>query len=132
MRSMVTMRALLATLLVLAVSSSGARADDWTRTDTVLQAAALTTLAVDYLQTRQLVRDRIETNPLIGACGGMVHPDGCGRVSPELYFAAVAALHIAAARLLPAPWRHVLQGVTIGVEAHAITRNYEAGYTLRF
>lgn len=128
---MVGMRTAAALVTVLVLSSS-ARADEWKASDTVLEAAVFATLAADYLQTRQLIRDGIETNPIMGTCGGQITLDGCGGVSPELYFAGVALLHAGAMRLLPAPWRHVAQGVTIGVEVNAIGRNYAWGYGVHF
>lgn len=127
---MAGMRAALAIATTFAAAT--AHADAWSKADTVLEVVALTTLGADYLQTRQIVRDGIETNPIIGRCGGAVHPDDCGRASPELYFLSVAAAHIVVMRLLPRTWRNACQGITIGFELLSVQKNLAWGYEITF
>lgn len=126
------MRKSIAVLTLIAALTSTVAADEWTKTDTALEAAALSLLAADYLQTRQIVRLGREGNPIMGMCGGVLTEQGCGRVSPDLYFGAIAIAHVVAARALPSRWRNVAQGITIGVVARSVHHNYSAGIAVRF
>lgn len=104
---------------------------NWTTTDTVWQAAVLTTLALDWSQTRTIAKnpDKYhELNPILGE-----HPS-VGRVNG--YFAAVTLGHTAVAILLPTKvetfgykWnpRRVWQATTVAVEVGAITNNIVVG-----
>jgi hypothetical protein len=115
--------ALIAAFLVGACSSQ-ARADEWTTTDTVVEGVVLAAFAADYLQTRQLVADGMEGNAILGERGE--------RMAPEPYFAIAAFAHVVIARIAPQPYRRLLQGVTLAVQADALTANYQAGYAVRF
>lgn len=131
-RSVVAMR-LVAVVAVVAALSSPVAADEWTRRDTALELAVVATLAADYLQTRQVVADGMESNPVIGDCRGEIGAGvHCGGMSPALYFAGVALLHAGAMRLLPTGWRNAAQGLTIGFQLRTIEKNWAAGYAVRF
>lgn len=130
-RTLMVVRIALAGLLLVTFAAS-AHADEWTKTDTAIEAAVLTTFALDYLQTRQIVEDGREGNPIIGLCGGRVGDAKCDGISPELYFGGLAIAHVAAMRLLPHRWRNAAQGLTVGIQIRSLRNNYAAGYTFRF
>lgn len=109
---------------VLLATCADAAADRWTHTDTALQITFAGTLALDYLQTRQITDLCREANPIIGECGD--------RVSPDVYFPAAFAGHALVAAALPQPYRRIWQSVWVGAQTHTIYRNYGAGYTFRF
>lgn len=121
-RTLVAMKAVFVALLLCV--STAAHADKWTGTDTALEIATVSLFALDYMQTTEIVVDGEESNVIIGW-----HGDG---VSPGLYFAGVAALHVTLAAVLPQPYRRILQGVTIGAEIDGIHSNWQAGYGFGF
>jgi hypothetical protein len=92
--------------------------------DVVGQAAVGSLLAADYLQTRQIVRDGYENNPLIGSHGQ--------RIPPARYFLAAFALHTAVAVLLPRPWRNVWQGAICVSQGVTVWNNAAEGYAIEF
>ena len=89
---------------------------DWTSTDTALQAGVGLSMLLDYLQTRQIVRDGHEANPIIGKHGE--------RVRPEIYFPAAFLASALAAKMLPPEWRNALQGGLIGMQGATVARNW--------
>ncbi len=105
-------------------NAEGWRPAPWTRTDTAVEVAVIALLTVDYVQTLAITRDGRESNMLIGASGERVHP--------TVYFPMVAAIHLAASRLLPQPWRRVAQGAVIAVQTSAVVTNWRAGYSWEF
>jgi hypothetical protein len=118
--------------ILVSIFSSHAHAEsDWTATDTAWQAAVVTTLALDWSQTRTIAKNPYkytEMNPVLGE-----HPS-VGRVNG--YFAAVAVGHTAIAILLPPKaetfgykWnpRRVWQATTVAVEVGAIANNIVVG-----
>jgi len=123
-------------LIILFTASTCKAIDNWTTTDTILQTAVVSTLTVDWLQTRYTAKHPdmfYETNPIMGK-----HPS-VGTVNT--YFAAIALLHTAAVVLLPKeftvfetkiPLRNILQSVVIAVEVGAIINNVNAGVKLDF
>jgi hypothetical protein len=117
-------RIVLSILLLLLSLAATASADEWTRADTATEAVVLATLAADYLQTRQIVLDGKENNPVMGLRGD--------RLAPEAYFPIAAGLHVAIVRLTPRPYRSILQGLTIGFQLAGIRRNWHAGYAVSF
>lgn len=85
----------------------------WTRADTAAQVAVTATLAVDFQQTRSALAD-----------GGIEHNSAVTAISPVAYFAAAAVVLAGAAAALPRPWRSVLQGAAIAVQADTIAGNW--------
>jgi len=114
---------LVAALLVLLVASP-ADADEWTPGDSALEASFATLLLVDYLQTRGIVRDGQETNPIIGSHGQYI--------PPGMYLLSVGCLHALAALAAPQPYRRILQGVSIAVETKSVVVNASFGYGFTF
>jgi hypothetical protein len=92
----------------------------WNSTDTGLQAAFGLTMLGDYLQTRKITRAGKEINPIIGSRGQ--------NVPPSVYFPATMALHTAAMRALPRPYRNIAQGLSIGFEGGVVGRNAKLGW----
>jgi hypothetical protein len=115
--------ALVLTAALLGVGPSQARADDWTARDTAAQAVVGLSLAADYLQTRQIVRDCRESNPMIGDCGE--------NMSPALYFAAVFGVSTLVYKL-PRPYREIVQVAIVAVQVSSVRHNWQHGYTIRF
>jgi hypothetical protein len=127
-------RAAAVLLLVLAMLgvARDARADRWTAADSASQAVVVTSLTLDYLQTRQIIdnaRNRpemghLERNPIMGERGE--------RVPVPIYFAGVAIAHTGLARALPQPWRRISQVALVAVQIKAIGTNMSAGYAITF
>jgi hypothetical protein len=95
-----------------------ARADEWTRTDTVLELGLVALSVTDFGQTSWFLSNRphaYETNPLLGR-----HPS---RARVATFGALGLASHLAVARLLPQPYRRLWQLAGIGVEVDAVTSN---------
>lgn len=82
------------------------------------------TLAADYIQTREVVADGKESNPVMGERGQ--------NLPPAVYFPTAFVAHLAVARCLSRPWREIWQGVTIGWQSYSIADNWRAGYRLDF
>jgi hypothetical protein len=99
---------------------ASARTDDWSRTDTVVEAGCLALLVADWRQT--LDRRYTETNVVLGS-----HPDA---TKVTLYFVGVTFLQVLTARLLPRPWRTFFQGITIGAETRSVYNNWQLGAKL--
>ena len=121
--------ALVAALLV--ALTSVAHADEWSRSDTALQATAGVLLVADYMQTKQIINAPVderhrESNPLMASHGG-----GLG-MSPELYFLSVAGTHTLVAVALPKPWRRVAQVGLFALQTWTVSSNWSAGYSLSF
>ena len=95
---------------------------EWDRTDSLLLTTALTTIAIDWGQTRDISRnpDRFhEGNPILGT-----HP-GIGTV--DKYFAlAMAGTAVTAGFLTPTPRKWFLGGVT-AVQVFVIISNHRIG-----
>jgi hypothetical protein len=127
---MVAMRMILAIAAVLMALAAPAMAEpegggrDWSTVDYALDAACLASIVADYVQTKPIIRDGREGNPIMGLRGD--------RLPPEAYFATVATVHIVVTRTLPRRWRRVGKIAFLGVQAVAIGRNLEAGYGFRF
>ncbi len=107
-------------IVLIALALAGCTPASWSRTDTAVEASIGALMVADYLQTRQIVVDGMESNPVMGERGE--------RMPPAVYFPAAAVAHLATARCLPRPWREVFQGVTIGWQLYAIRDNWSAGY----
>jgi hypothetical protein len=107
--------AALSALLVL--FAANARADDWTTTDTVVEAGCIALFLVDWRQS--LDRRYVESNPILGS-----HPS---HAAVDGYFLSVTTVQVLVAWLLPSPWRSVFQGVTIGIEGRSVINNWRLG-----
>lgn len=112
-------------MLAVMLAADAVRADEWTRFDTALEAGYAATVTVDWLQTRaSLLHGGMELNPLLG------HRPSQAMVAG--YCAGNALLHAGVSWLLPSPYRTIWQSVTLGVEGHAVYRNYQAGVRIAF
>lgn len=110
--------------LALLLAVAGCQPATWSRTDTALEVTFAAALAADYLQTRQIVADGMEGNPIMGARGE--------RMPPALYFPASLVAHLVVASCLPRPWRSIFQGVSIGWQAAEVGHNAEHGYAVEW
>lgn len=99
----------------IALLLAGCCPQQWSRTDTALEATFGAELVVDAAQTASIVNNCQEYNPVVGPCGE--------RVPFPIYELAVMVLHAAIAAELPPRAREIFQGVTIGVEGHTIYFN---------
>lgn len=101
---------------------TGAHAGDWSKADTNLEAVFLTLGALDWLQTREVIKhpDRYsERNIFLGK-----HPSNA---DVNVWFAFGLAAHVGIAAALPPAWRAPFQYVTIGLEGGLVLRNYRIG-----
>jgi hypothetical protein len=90
---------------------------DWRRRDTLLEAGSIGLTVLDWQQTRDITKNCTEINPVIGECGQ--------RLNMHVYFVAVVALEILAARLADPDNRTLLHGAWIGVEGATTWRNWK-------
>lgn len=113
--------------LILLAGCLNAHADDWTRTDTALEATWLVLHAVDWGQTRYIAKnpDRFyEQNPILGK-----HPS-VGRVNA--YSALTSVAHYGVSQWLSPANRRIWQSVTIGFAAGTVAHNYHIGVKVDF
>jgi hypothetical protein len=106
-------------IFILMLFSSSAFADRWRTEDTYREAAYLTLLTIDYLQTREIAKNPgtyYEQNPILG-----VHPS---ELAVNRYFVLSSLIHLGLSRTLPHEWRAGFQYVTIARETYAVTRNH--------
>ena len=101
-------------------------ADQWTSKDTAYQSAFLLINAVDYLQTKEIIRNPkfYERNLILGR-----NPS---HNAVDAYFAGSALAHTAIAYILPERYRRVWQYVFIGLQAGCVAHNFNAGVRIRF
>lgn len=92
----------------------------FSRTDVVMQGGVATVLVLDYLQTRQITVDGLESNPIMGSRGE--------RMPPVVYFPSVLAVHTLVMMLLPGEWRTATQIGTVAVQVKAVRHNRTHGY----
>lgn len=129
------MRTLLIIALILAFSLP-ATAGNWTKEDTVYQAAFVTTALADWGQTLYISKnpDRFyETNRLLGE-----HPS---TADVNTYFPLAILAHTGVAIVLPSKMkildyefnpRRIWQAVWIGVESFYVARNASIGVKIDF
>lgn len=116
---------LVALILALASFTARAQSNDWTNTDTAMQAAVTAALVIDWRQTRQAMANPQayrEMNPMIGHSARAVNQ----------YFAGSIIGSAALAYVLPRPWRERFQAGTLAVEIVAIGRNKSVGLRIGF
>lgn len=111
---------------LLALLCSSLTAGDWTKQDTLAEAAVIASLYADWSQTRQIAAspNLHECNPILGK-----HPSAH---KVNQYFIASAVLHAVIAYKLPPKQRRIFQAVTFGVEAGCIANNYSLGVRVKF
>ena len=111
---------------VIALCCSNANADKWTSRDTAYQGTAITLLAVDWLQTKEIARnpEYHETNPILGR-----NPK---QSEVDLYFAGCAIGHTLVAYYLPQKYRRWWQYVWIGVQSGYVCQNIIMGVRIAF
>jgi hypothetical protein len=112
-------RSFLLSIFLLASSGCGAH-NSWSVRDVTMESAFVGLTAVDYAQTRQIVKACGESNPFIGRCGE--------KVDVTLYMVTATLAHILVAHVLDDDARTVFQAATIGIEGHVVFRNYRNGY----
>jgi hypothetical protein len=102
--------------------------EKWERTDSILLGTSLTTLAIDWGQTRDLARRQeppfTEANPFLGK-----HPS-VGRV--DTYFAFVMAGTVGLSAVLPVTYRRWFLGGLTVLETAVIIDNHRLGLRVRF
>lgn len=87
----------------------------YSKTDLALEGTFAAELAVDGAQTRAIVDDCQEYNPVIGPCGQ--------RVPYPAYILGALVIHAAISAVLPPRARTIWQSITVGVEAHTLYYN---------
>ncbi len=131
-------RAFLIALILLSLPTiSKAEANDWTTTDTMLQATFLMLLNIDRSQTVSS-----DTRPEIGYAQKFIgeHPSS-GQANR--YFVACGALHTGIALITPKvieiksmdmkiPARLIWQSFWITVEGDTVHKNYQMGISISF
>jgi len=105
-----------------------ARADEWSRADTVRQVIASAVIIADWRQTLYIA-DHPEsyyekTNFFLDK-----HPD---REAVNTYFALFLLSNYAVAAALPPSWRPYFQYLTIGYEAYYVRHNLSIGIGFEF
>jgi hypothetical protein len=113
---------LIAWALLMVLGGTGCFANGgWTKHDTALEIAALSALAYDGAQTKDVTAAGKETNPMLGAHGE--------NMSLPVYFAGAAVIHLAVALVLPNGWlRTAWQAGAAAYELDVIDTNYDNGY----
>lgn len=101
-------------LFMVVIASNGCTT--WTGPQAALAYSSSALLVVDWAQTRGIVQDCREWNPVLGPCGE--------RLSPGVYFPLVIGANLLLAHLLPAGWREGYLGVMTGVEGATVGQNY--------
>lgn len=110
-----------------AVAQSAPVIADWTKTDIALEAVALTTLLIDYKQTRDIANHpmRYETNRILG--------DNPSDARIRNYFIGAAVGHVLVAHALPnGMLRTAFQAGTVAVEMSVIGHNKRMGLRIKF
>lgn len=113
-------------LLLLLPSISDAQ---WSAEQKVIGTTALAMTAIDFAQTRWIVKECAanhchENNPILGR-----HP-GIGRVN--VYFASTALIGYVAAEMLPSQSRTAFLYAATGIELMVVGKNKSLGYGVRF
>jgi len=112
--------------------AGSARADGWTKADTVLEVSGAALHVMDWSQTLDIARAQVrppganftrprfaEANPILG--------DRPSASAISTYFAGTLLAHAAIAYVLPHPYRTVWQMLWLGVEGGSVANNLHAG-----
>lgn len=125
------MKSIMACIVILiTMNLLGCASSKWTKADTLREAAFFVVEGMDYLQTKQIVKDpdRQENNPILGS-----NPD---QNTIDIYFGACILGHYLIARYLPSDWefygykfhpRAAWQWTFIGFESGVVYRNHRKG-----
>lgn len=109
--------------MALAIIAPGAaNADDWTRADTMREAAYQIVAAVDWAQTRSIARPDSgfdEINPFLGK-----KPSAA---AVNTWFAAGAVAHAAISYALPPDYRRWWQYASLAFEGAFVAHNLRLG-----
>ena len=126
-------------LILLNFTTSAFAFDEWTKTDTALQATYTVLHVIDWGQTASCANggwhkfetstdsrgttitqhQRSEMNPILGK-----HPTPS---VVHIYFASTLIANTIISYVLPKPYRTIWQGLGIGVEVWAVGNNYNVG-----
>lgn len=129
---------ILAILLFISIPSF---ASDWSTGDTYSESVYLAFLAVDWAQTRNIVRSNErcsvgkpnqvahcyhypELNPILGKSPSMA------RVNAAVILTGLAHVYIAS--ILPEKYRAPFQYISIGIEGGAVVHNFSIGIGAKF
>ena len=128
--------------IFLSLLSFSAVADEWTTADTSREVTYQVIQAVDWAQTRSIVRGqcwyingdsrnacvggigRYEMNPILGTRPSLDRVD--------IYFVASAVVHYLISDTLPEKYRAPFQYVSIVYEAGVVNRNFHLGIGAKF
>lgn len=115
-------------LLLCFPSFSLQAANPWTKTDSIFQYVAESTILADWGQTRYIASHPTifheEQNHYLGK-----HPS---TATVNRYFIGCLCLDPAIAYVLPQPYRRLFQAGTISIEAQAVAHNYHIGIRFSF
>lgn len=101
----------------------------WSKNDTILEAMSLALIAVDWGQTRNIAKNPQRWRESWNSTILGQHPS-LGTVN--LNCAVILVAHPIIARILPKKPRRIFQFITIGVEAGAVSNNFEHGINPTF
>ena len=120
------MKKIVPLLLLALMLSVPANADEWTREDTTYQAALMVLKGIDWLQTKEIVRNSnyYEINPIMGK-----YPS---QNTVDLYFACSAIGQTVLAYYLPKKYRRICQIIFIGNQFGCVWHNYNIGIRIGF
>lgn len=103
-----------------------------TATESVLEAAVLASLAIDWAQTRDIVRWQRSTIPNDYHEKNVVLGQFPTKAAVDRYFALAAITHHAILRLLPHRWRTRMLVATLAVQLWAVGNNHRIGLRVQF
>ena len=104
--------------------------DKWEKSDIILESITQSLLVIDYLQSRQIVK-----NPYIYYESGIAsyfigaHPT---MTEMTIYMGASMLIHYLIADCLPSKWRKYWAGFYMGIEGQVIMQNYQLGLSISF
>ena len=113
------------TATILIVLSGCGHFDKWTREDKILQCTQLTIHGIDWLQTREIVKDDYyyESNPRLGE-----HPT---MWEVDRYMLFSAGLVTSVTHILPQDWRKYWLMFQIGLVSGKVEHNYNIGIRIK-
>jgi hypothetical protein len=125
----ILLEALVAIVLVLALITD-AKADAWTKTDTMFELSYAAVAIADAMTTADIRNhDTLEEDmPVARALLGR-NPEP---LPTAAYFAGTIAVHYAISRLLPKPARNLWQTSSIAFNANIVANNYQLGLRVGF
>lgn len=111
--------------LLLALALAGCAG--WSRQEKLMEAAYLTSHAIDWQQTRYIAKhpeEYRELNPILGS-----HPETW---EVDAWFLGTAILHPVVTHYLPKEYRPLWQGLTLGMSMSTVGWNLQMGIKLDF